>query len=60
MCLLFLSNADSHKLCRAANLNNTEALEQLLKNGANPNSWDNRKRTPLHFAASRGFAEAVR
>lgn len=50
---------DIHKLCRAANLNNVEALEQLLKNGVNPNCWDNRKRTPLHLAASKGYAEAV-
>jgi len=50
---------DSHKLCRAANMNNTELLEQLLKNGVNPNCWDSRKRTPLHLAASKGYAEAV-
>lgn len=50
---------DSHKLCRAANMNNTEVLEQFLKNGVDPNCWDSRKRTPLHLAASKGYAEAV-
>jgi len=50
---------DSHKLCRAANMNNTELLEQFLKNGVDPNCWDSRKRTPLHLAASKGYAEAV-
>lgn len=50
---------DNHKLCRAANLNNTEVLAQLLNNGVNPNCCDSRKRTPLHLAASKGYAEAV-
>lgn len=51
---------DTYKLCRAANMNNTELLEQMLKSGVNANCWDNRKRTPLHLAASKGYAEAVR
>jgi len=51
--------ADSHKLCRAANMNNIELLEQFLKNGVDPNCWDSRKRTPLHLAASKGYPEAV-
>ncbi|VVC27917.1 Hypothetical protein CINCED_3A008620 [Cinara cedri] len=54
-----LESRDNHKLCRAANLNNTEVLAQLLHNGVNPNCWDSRKRTPLHLAASKGYAEAV-
>lgn len=41
-------------------MNNTEVLEQLLESGSNPNCWDGRKRTPLHLAASKGYAEAVR
>lgn len=56
---IFWSIVDSHKLCRAANINNTEMLEQLLKMGVDPNCWDSRKRTPLHLAASKGYAEAV-
>ncbi|XP_050535408.1 ankyrin repeat domain-containing protein 54-like [Daktulosphaira vitifoliae] len=51
---------DSHRLCRAASMNNTELLEQMLKNGVNPNCWDSRKRTPLHLAACKGYTEAVR
>ncbi|XP_050437018.1 ankyrin repeat domain-containing protein 54-like [Adelges cooleyi] len=55
-----LNFRDSHRLCRAASLNNTELLEQMLKAGVNPNCWDSRKRTPLHLAACKGYTEAVR
>lgn len=58
--LLNILITDSHRLCRVASMNNTEILEQMLKNGVNPNCWDSRKRTPLHLAASKGYAEAVK
>lgn len=57
--LCFCVLSDSHKLCRAANLNNTDMLKQLLDTGVSPNCRDYRRRTPLHLAASKGYAKAV-
>lgn len=57
--ILFFATVDSHKLCRAANLNNTDMLKQLLDTGVSPNCRDSRRRTPLHLAASKGYAKAV-
>jgi len=50
----------TRKLRSAANFNNPEAVERLLAAGANPNEVDDHKRSPLHFAAAKGFDDIVR
>ncbi|VVD03511.1 ankyrin repeat domain-containing protein 54 [Leptidea sinapis] len=47
-------------LCLAASTNNTELVEKLLLSGADPNSSDEHKRSPLHLAACRGYASVVK
>ncbi|KAI5637881.1 ankyrin repeats (many copies) domain-containing protein [Phthorimaea operculella] len=48
------------KLRFAASTNNTELVEKLLQSGADPNSSDEFKRSPLHLAACRGYVDVVR
>ena len=43
----------------AAGTNNNEQIERLLANGANPNAADEHKRTALHIAAAKGYANCV-
>lgn len=50
----------SRKLRFAASTNNTELVEKLLLSGADPNSSDEHKRSPLHLAACRGYVDVVR
>lgn len=47
------------KLRIAANLNNVEAVRQLLDSGVNPRAADKRQRTALHFAACKGYSDIV-
>lgn len=49
------------KIRLAANTNNTETLTRLLESGvADVNVGDEHRRTALHFAAAKGYAEVVR
>ncbi|XP_028163673.1 ankyrin repeat domain-containing protein 54-like [Ostrinia nubilalis] len=50
----------NQKLRFAAGTNNTELVEKLLLSGAEPNSSDEFKRSPLHLAACRGYVDVVR
>lgn len=50
----------ARKLRSAVNLNNLEAAERLLENGADPSTTDEHSRTPLHFAAAKGYTDMVR
>ena len=44
----------------AASTNNTEMMRALItKNNVNVNASDDQQRTALHFAASKGYSEAV-
>ncbi|CAB3247745.1 unnamed protein product [Arctia plantaginis] len=55
-----ICSSKNHKLRFAASTNNTELVEKLLLSGADPNSSDEHKRSPLHLAACRGYVEVVR
>lgn len=55
-----LYSAKNHKLQFAASTNNTELVEKLLASGADPNSSDEYKRSPLHLAACRGYVDVVK
>lgn len=48
------------KLRFAASVNNVELVEKMLRLGADPNSSDDHKRSPLHLAACRGYIDVVR
>lgn len=50
----------NQKLRLAASTNNTELVQRLLMAGADPNSSDEHKRSPLHLAACRGYVDVVR
>lgn len=41
-------------------MNDTGRVGELLQQGVNPNCYDWQERTPLHLAASRGYAQMVR
>lgn len=47
------------KLRIAANTNNGELVEKLAASGVNVKCADEHKRTPLHFAAAKGYTEVV-
>ena len=47
------------KLRTAASTNNTEMLKKLLENQVNPNATDDRHRTALHFAATKGYTDVI-
>ncbi|KAG6446590.1 ankyrin repeat domain-containing protein 54 [Manduca sexta] len=55
-----ISASRNQKLRFAASTNNTELVEKLLLSGADPNSSDEHKRSPLHLAACRGYVDVVR
>lgn len=44
----------------AASLNNVELVEQLLKENVDPKAVDEKNRTALHIAASKGYTDVVR
>ncbi|XP_013190728.1 ankyrin repeat domain-containing protein 54-like [Amyelois transitella] len=44
----------------AASTNNVELVETLLLSGADPNSSDEHKRSPLHLAACWGYVDVVK
>lgn len=61
----------SHQLHQAASEGNAEQLQQLLKEGCNPNNkggvycwlrgaYQHPTRTPLHYAAKEGHLECIR
>ncbi|XP_056638717.1 ankyrin repeat domain-containing protein 54-like [Diorhabda carinulata] len=47
------------KLIHAVNVNNFETVKTLLEQGVSPNSADSEKRSALHVAVSRGYADIV-
>lgn len=53
-------SSKNQKLRFAASTNNTELVERLLLCGADPNSSDEHKRSPLHLAACRGYIDVVK
>lgn len=55
-----ICSLQDQKLRFAASTNNTELVEKLLLAGANPNSSDEHKRSPLHLSSCRGYADVVR
>ncbi|XP_047332651.1 potassium channel AKT1-like [Impatiens glandulifera] len=48
-----------YTLCFAAQKNDSDLLEQMLKRGHDPNEADNNGRTALHIAASNGYENCV-
>ncbi|XP_064615015.1 ankyrin repeat domain-containing protein 54-like isoform X1 [Liolophura sinensis] len=46
--------ADEKRLRQAANKNDYSLVLELLESGVDPSSCDDKKRTPLHFAAAQG------
>ncbi|CAH0398867.1 unnamed protein product [Chilo suppressalis] len=59
-CGATISSSRNQKLRFAASTNNTELVEKILSSGADPNSSDEFKRSPLHLAACRGYVDVVR
>ena len=57
---LYLGIVEQRKLRIAVGLNNVDAVEQLLKEDVNPRMTDDKERSPLHIAASKGYAEIAR
>ncbi|CAG9089156.1 unnamed protein product [Plutella xylostella] len=55
-----LCHLKNQKLRFAAWTNNSELVEKLLASGADPNSSDEHKRSPLHLAACRGYIDVVK
>ncbi|XP_072947461.1 ankyrin repeat domain-containing protein 54-like [Epargyreus clarus] len=55
-----ICSSRNKKLRFAASTNNTELVEKLLLSGADPNSSDEHKRSPLHLASCRGYVDVVR
>lgn len=53
-------SSTNRKLRLAAYTNNAGLVEKLLSQGADPNSSDEFKRSPLHLAACRGYVNVVR
>lgn len=47
------------KLIQAVNTNHTEEVRRLLESGVSANSTDNEKRSGLHIACSKGYADIV-
>ncbi|XP_059054110.1 ankyrin repeat domain-containing protein 54 [Achroia grisella] len=55
-----ICSSRNQKLRFAASTNNVELVEKLLVSGADPNSSDEHKRSPLHLAACWGYVDVVR
>ncbi|KOB79154.1 putative ankyrin repeat domain 54 [Operophtera brumata] len=55
-----ICSSKNQKLRFAASTNNTDLVEKLLSSGADPNSSDEHKRSPLHLAACRGYVNVVK
>ncbi|XP_061714866.1 ankyrin repeat domain-containing protein 54-like [Cydia strobilella] len=55
-----ICSSRNQKLRFAASTNNTELVEKLLLLGADPNSSDEFKRSPLHLSSCRGYVDVVR
>lgn len=55
-----LVSSRNQKLRFAASTNNTELVQKLLASGADVNSSDEFKRSPLHLAACRGYVDVVK
>lgn len=51
---------EERKLRIAVGLNNVATVERLLKEGVDPKVTDIKERSPLHIAASKGYAEIAR
>jgi len=47
-------------LCFVASIGDTLLMEELLKNGMDPNESDSNSRTPLHIATAYGFEDCVK
>lgn len=59
-CSATIYSTRNQKLRFAASTNNSELVEKLLSSGADPNSSDEHKRSPLHLAACRGYVDVVK
>ncbi|MPC33826.1 Ankyrin repeat domain-containing protein 54 [Portunus trituberculatus] len=57
---ILCAKSKQRKLRIAVGLNNVASVEQLLKEGVDPRVTDNKERSPLHIAASKGYAEIAR
>lgn len=57
---LKISPTEERKLRIAVSLNNVQTVEQLLKEGVDPKVTDDKERSPLHIAASKGYTEIAR
>lgn len=55
-----ICSSKNQKLRFAASTNNSDLVEKLLSSGADPNSSDEHKRSPLHLAACRGYVDVVK
>lgn len=53
------SESIGRKLRYASSTNNTELVSRLLESGADPNTSDEYKRSPLHLAACRGYIHVM-
>lgn len=56
----FVSFPEERKLRIAASLNNVETVEQLLREGVNPKVTDDKERSALHIAASKGYTDIAK
>lgn len=54
-----LNSSKNKKLRFAAATNNLELVQKLLEDGADPNTSDEHRRSPLHIAACRGYKEII-
>lgn len=59
-CKILCSKSKERKLRIAVGLNNVATVERLLKEGVDPKVTDIKERSPLHIAASKGYAEIAR
>ncbi|XP_044735785.1 ankyrin repeat domain-containing protein 54-like [Chrysoperla carnea] len=59
-CNIYTKAANEKRLRTAALTNNEDRVREILLTGVDVNAADENKRTPLHLAASRGYAPVVR
>ncbi|KAG0725955.1 Ankyrin repeat domain-containing protein 54 [Chionoecetes opilio] len=57
---ILCSKSKQRKLRIAVGLNNNATVEQLLDEGVDPRVTDDKERSPLHIAASKGYADIAR